>query len=105
MTEKKLGASWQVFRFTLRDTAGEYAKAHLARVSAFPLEPTDPERLAPVVYAILAELDRSSVEEEASPVLRAIKRAFRPSREEKYRKRLKKTFDAYTRVWRARAAS
>lgn len=105
MPEKKLGASWQVFRLTLRDTAGEYARAHLARVSAFPLEPTDPERLAPVVDSILAELDRSSVEEEASPVLRAIKKTFWPSREEKYRKRLKKAFDAYARVWKARAAS
>ncbi|HYN42247.1 MAG TPA: hypothetical protein VE129_10750 [Thermoanaerobaculia bacterium] len=105
MTEKRLGASWQVFRFTLRDTAGEYAKAHMSRVAALPLEPTDPERLVPVVDAILAELDRSSVEEEASPVLRAIKKAFRPSREEKYRKRLKKAFDAYARAWKARAAS
>ena len=105
MTEKKLGASWQVFRLTLRDTAGEYAKAHVHRISSFPLEPTDPERLAPIVDAILAELDRSSVEEEASPVLRAIKKAFWPSREEKYRKRLKKAFDAYARAWQARAAS
>jgi len=105
MTEKKLGATWQVFRLTLRDTAGEYARAHLARVSAFPLEPTDPERLAPVVDAILAKLDRSSVAEEASPVLRAIKKTFRPSREEKYRKRLKKAFDAYASAWKARAAS
>lgn len=105
MTEKKLGASWQVFRFTLRDTAGEYAKAHLARVSSLPLEPTDPERLAPVVDAILAELDRSSVAEEASPVLRAIKKTFKPSREEQYRKRLKKAFDAYVGAWKARAAS
>lgn len=105
MKEKKLGATWQVFRLTLRDTAGEYARAHLARVSAFPLEPTDPERLAPVVDAILAELDRSSVAEEASPVLRAIKKAFRPSREEKYRKRLKRAFDAYAGAWKARAAS
>jgi hypothetical protein len=105
MTEKRLGASWQVFRFTLRDTAGEYAKAHLARVSAFPLEPTDPERLAPVVDAILAELDRSSVAEQASPVLRGIRKAFWPTREEKYRKRLRKAFDAYARVWRARAGS
>jgi hypothetical protein len=105
MTEKKLGASWQVFRLTLRDTAGEYAKAHLARVSSFPLEPTDPERLAPVVDAILAELDRSSAAEEASPVLRAIKKAFRPSREEKSRKRLKSAFDAYVTAWRARDAS
>ena len=105
MTEKKLGATWQVFRLTLRDTAGEYARAHLARVSAFPLEATEPERLAPVVDAILAELDRSSVAEEASPVLRAFKKAFRPSREEKSRKRLKKAFDAYASAWKARAAS
>ncbi len=105
MTEMKVRASWQVFRLTLRDTAGEYAKAHQARISAFPLEPTDPERLAPVVDAILAELDRSSVAEEASPVLRAIKKTFKPSREEKYRKRLKKAFDAYASAWKARAAS
>lgn len=105
MTEKKLGATWQVFRLTLRDTAGEYARAHLARVSAFPLEPTEPERLAPVVDAILAELDRSSVADEASPVLRAINRTFRPSREEKYRKRLKKAFDAYASAWKAKAGS
>ncbi|MBK6406193.1 MAG: hypothetical protein IPN03_23180 [Holophagales bacterium] len=105
MTEKALGATWQVFRLTLRDTAGEYARAHLARVSAFPLEPTAPERLAPVVDAILAELDRSCAAEEASPVLRVIKRTFRPSREEQYRKRLKKAFDAYSGAWRARAAS
>lgn len=105
MKEKELGASWQVFRLTLRDTAGEYARAHLARVSSFPLEPTDPERLVPVVDAILAELDRSSVAKEASPVLRAIKRAFRPSREDKSRKRLKKAFDAYAGAWRAKAAS
>ena len=105
MTEKKLGASWQVFRFTLRDTAGEYAKAHVPRVAALPLEPTDPERLAPVIHAILSELDRSSIAEQASPVLRVISKTFWPSREEKYRKRLKKAFDAYAKVWRARAAT
>ena len=55
--------------------------------------------------AILAELDRSCAAEEASPVLRVIKRTFRPSREEQYRKRLKKAFDAYSGAWRARAAS
>lgn len=104
MTEKRLGASWQVFRFTLRDTAAEYAKVHMGRIAALPLEPTDPERLAPVVDAILAELDRSSVSEEASPVLRTIKRTFWPSREEKYRKRLKKAFDDYHGVWKVRAA-
>ena len=105
MTEKGLRASWQVFRLTLRDTAAEYAKAHVQRISSFPLEPVDPESVAPAVDAILAELDRSSVVEEASPVLRAIKKAFSPSREEKYRKRLKKAFDAYASAWRARAAS
>ncbi len=105
MTEMNLGANWQLFRFTLRDTAAEYAKAHVPRIAGLPLEPTDPERLAPVVEAVLAELDRSSVAEEASPVLRALKRTFRPSREEKYRKRLKKAFESYAGAWKARAAS
>ncbi len=84
---------------------GSTRRLTCARVSSFPLEPTDPERLAPVVDAILAELDRSSVAEEASPVLRAIKKTFQPSREEQYRKRLKKAFDAYVGAWKARAAS
>ena len=105
MTEKGLGATWQVFRFTLRGTASEYAKAHLPRIATLPLEPADPERLAPIVNAVLAELDRSSVADEASPVLRSLKKVFRPSPEERDRRRLKKAFDAYARAWRARAAT
>jgi len=99
-----LGATWQVFRFTLRDTAAEHARGHLPRIAALPLEPTEPDRLEPVVRAVLAALDRDSTAEEASPVLRAVKKAFRPSAEERDRKRLKKAFDAYARVWRSRAA-
>ena len=102
MTEKGLGASWQVFRFTLRDTAAEHAKGHVQRIGSLPLEPTDPERLAPIVGAVLAALDRDSTADEASPVLRAVKKAFRPSQGERDRRRLKKAFDAYAREWRAR---
>lgn len=105
MTEKGLGSSWQVFRFTLRDTAAEYAKAHAPRIASLPLEPTDPERLAPIVRAVLGELDRDSAADEASPVLRMVKRAFMPSREERDRRRLKKTFDAYAKAWRAQGGS
>ena len=104
MTDSALGATWQVFRFTLRDTAAEFARAHLARISSLPLEPTDPERLEPVVHGVLAELERSSDADEASPVLRAVKKAFRPSLEERYRRRLKKAFEAYVRAWGARNA-
>lgn len=101
MTEKGLGATWQVFRFTLRDTAAEWAKGHSARVGSLPLEPTDPERLAPMVRAVLAELDRDSTADEASPVLRAVRKAFKPSQEEKDRRRLKTSFDAYVKAWQA----
>ena len=103
--DKALGATWQVFRLTLRDAASEYARAHVARISSLPLEPTDPERLAPVVQAVLSELQRDSVAEEASPVLRAVKKAFRPSPEERDGRRLKKAFDAYARAWKARSES
>ena len=99
MSDKSLGATWQVFRFTLRDTAAEYAKAHVHRIASFPLEPVDPESVAAAVNAVLAELDRSSVADEASPVLRAIQRVFRPTREQKYRRRLQKAFAGYTRAW------
>lgn len=102
--DKALGASWQVFRLTLRDTAAEYAKAHATRIASLPLEPTDPERLAPVVQSVLSELQRDSVAEEASPVLRAVKKVFRPSAEERDERRLKKAFDAYVRAWRVRDA-
>ena len=105
MTEKGLGSSWQVFRLTLRDTASEYARAHAPRVASLPLEPTDPERLAPVVRAVLGELDRDLAADEASPVLRLVKRTFTPSREERDRRRLKKTFDAYVKAWRAQGGS
>ncbi|MBK8594788.1 MAG: hypothetical protein IPP07_31605 [Holophagales bacterium] len=105
MADKSLGAAWQVFRFTLRDTAAEYAKAHMTRIASLPLEPTDPDRVAPFVSAVLAELDRSSVADEASPVLRAMQKTFRPTREQKYRRRLAKAFDAYGSAWRARPAS
>ncbi len=101
-TETSLGATWQVFRFTLRDTAAEYARAHVQRISSLPLEPTDPERLIPIVRAVLEELERTSDADEASPVLRAVRKAFRPSNEEKYRRRLKKAFEAYARAWQAR---
>lgn len=104
MTDKQLDASWQVFRFLLRDTAAEFARAHVARISSFPLEPTDPERLEPVVDAVLSELDRDSEAKEASPVVRAVRKAFAPSPEERDRKKLKKAFDAYSRAWRARRA-
>jgi len=103
--EKALGASWQVFRLTLRDVAAEYARAHAARIASLPLEPTDPERLAPVVHAVLSELQRDSVAEEASPVLRAVKKTFRPSAEERDERRLKRAFDAYARAWQARGGS
>jgi hypothetical protein len=103
LADSELRKSWQVFRFTLRDTAGEYAKAHLARIASLPLEPTDPERLAPVVHAVLAELDRDAAADEASPVLRAVRRTFRPSPEERERRRLKRSFDAFTRAWQAQA--
>jgi hypothetical protein len=105
LTEKGLGATWQVFRLTLRGTASEYAKGHVPRVSTLPLEPADPEWLAPIVNAVLAELDRSSVADEASPVLRSIKQAFRPSPEQRERRRLKRAFDAYARAWQARSAT
>jgi hypothetical protein len=105
LTDKGLGATWQVFRFRLRDTASEYAHAHVPRISTLPLEPADPERLAPIVNAVLAELDRSSVADEASPVLRSLKKALRPSPEERDRRRLRKAFDVYTRAWQARAAT
>lgn len=101
MTETGLGASWQVFRFTLRDTAAEYAKAHVQRIATLPLEPTDPERIAPVVDAVFAELERDAVVEEASPVLRAVRRVFRPSGEERDRRRLRKAWEAYARAWRS----
>ena len=105
MSDKSLGATWQVFRFTLRDTAAEYAKAHVHRIASLPLEPVGPERLATVVNGVLAELDRDSVAEVASPVLRSIQKVFRPTREQKYRRRLKKAFDAYTKAWQAKSAS
>ena len=102
MTDKALDAAWQVFRFTLRDTVAEYARAHAPRIATVPLEPTDPERLETIVHGVLAELERTSDADEASPVLRAARRAFRPTNEEKYRRRLKKAFDAYVRAWQAR---
>ena len=105
LADKNLGATWQVFRFTLRDTASEYAKAHVHRIASFPLEPVEPGHVAAVVNAVLAELDRSSAADEASPVLRAIQKIFRPTREQKYRRRLQKAFNAYARAWKARAAS
>lgn len=104
MVDKSLGATWQVFRFTLRDTVAEYAKAHASRMSSFPLEPVEPSNVAPVVNAVLAELDRSSAADEESPVLRAVQRTFRPTREQKYRRRLQKAFDAYGKTWRVRAS-
>lgn len=104
MTEKGLAATWQVFRFTLRGTVSEHAKAHAPRVATLPLEPTDPDRLAPIVDAVLAELDRKSMADEASPVLRALRRVFRPSADERARRKLTKAFDAYARAWRARPA-
>jgi hypothetical protein len=82
-----------------------YAKAHLPRIRQLPLEPTDPEQLEPIVRAVLAELDRDSVAEQASPVLRAVQKAFKPSDEERDRRKLKKAFDAYLRAWRARPTS
>ena len=60
--------------------------------------------MAPVVNAVLAELDRSSVADVASPVLRSIQMVFRPTREQKHRRQLKKAFDAYTKAWQARSA-
>jgi hypothetical protein len=105
LADKTLGATWQVFRFTLRDTASEYAKAHVHRIASFPLEPVEPGNVAAVVNAVLAELDRSSAADEASPVLRSIQKLFRPTREQKYRRRLQKAFGAYTRAWKVRAVS
>lgn len=105
MTDKGLDATWQVFRFKLRSTVSEHAKAHAPRIATLPLEPTDPERLAPIVDAVLSELDRRSVADEASPVLRSLRKVFRPSREERDGRRLKKAFDAYARAWRARGAT
>lgn len=105
MTDKGLDATWQVFRFKLRSTVSEHAKAHAPRIATLPLEPADPEWLAPIVDAVLAELDRRSVADEASPILRSLKNAFRPSPEQKERRRLKKAFDAYARAWQARSAT
>jgi hypothetical protein len=105
LADKALDSAWQVFRLTLRYDAGMYAKALLPRIRQLPLEPTDPEQLEPLVRAVLAELDRNSVAEQASPVLRAVQKAFKPSEEERDRRKLKKAFDAYLKAWRARAAS
>ncbi len=86
-------------------TAADYARSQGSRVTALPLEPTDPERLAPLVGAVLGELERRVVASEASPVLRAVRNAFRPIPEEKTRRRLKRAFLAYAKAWRAKPAA
>jgi len=103
MTDRDLQAAWQVFRLALRYDAGVYAKEYLPRVGSLPLEPTDPERLEPLVRGVLAALDGDAVAEEASPVLRAFRQTFRPTVEQKDRRKLAKAFEAYARAWRARA--
>ncbi len=103
--ERRIGATWEVFRLTLRMTAAEFARSHGSRVAVLPLEPTDPERLAPLVGAVLGELERQVTASEASPVLRAIRSAFRPIPEEKSRRRLKKAFLAYAKAWKAKPAA
>ena len=103
--ERKVAATWEVFRLTLRMTAAEFARSHGSRVAVLPLEPTDPERLAPVVGAVLGELERQVVASEASPVLRAVRNAFWPIPEEKSRRRLKRAFLAYAKAWRAKPAA
>ncbi len=105
MTDKRLGSTWQVFRLTLRYTAATNTKDLMHRIQQLPLEPTDPERLAPLVHAVFSEIDRDSEAEEKSPVLRAVQKAFRPTEGQKDRRKLKKSFDAYVKAWQAKGGT
>lgn len=101
MTSKQLKDAWVLLRLNLRDIARDYVSNHQKAVDALPPEPTDPERIAPMVKAIASELDRLAGGSEKSPVLRNIKKVFIPNDYEKSRRRIVKSFDVYLKAWAA----
>lgn len=105
MSRKELDAAWRVFRLTLRDTALQFSKSYASRVNSIPLEAVDPERVAPLVHGVVGELDQMSTAGEASPVLRALKRALKPTEAERSRKRLATAFEQYAKAWNAQTGA
>ena len=105
MSKKELDSAWQVLRFALRTAALEYAERHLPRVSALSGQPVDPEQVSQLATQIEAELEKISREGQASPVLRALQKTFKPNRAEKERRRLEKAFNVYLQAWNSEKKS
>ncbi len=101
MGSKKLNDSWKDLRLTMRHAALDHVERHVPRVNALPPEPVDPERVVTLVKQIVEDLAEHSAEGEESPVLRLVKKVFRPNASEKSRKRLVKSFDHYLATWGA----
>jgi hypothetical protein len=101
MTSKQLNDAWVLLRLNLRDISRDYVSNHKKAVEGLPLEPTDPERIAPMVKSMASELDRMAGGSEKSPVLRKIKKAFLPNDYEKSRRRIVKSFNVYLKAWAA----
>ncbi|MEO6324407.1 MAG: hypothetical protein ABIT01_16705 [Thermoanaerobaculia bacterium] len=101
MSKKELNSAWQVLRLALRTAALEHSERLLPRVSALSGQPVDPEQVSQLATQMEAELQKLSGEGEASPVVRALRRVFKPNRAEKERRRLQKAFNDYLTAWRA----
>lgn len=99
MSKRPVEAAWQVLRLALRTATIEFAERHVPRVSALSGQPVDPETVSQLAAQIEAELERISAEGQASPVLRAFQRTFRPNRAEKERRRIQKAFNDYLVAW------
>lgn len=105
MSKKELDSAWKLLRLALRTAAMEHAERHLPRVSALSGQPVDPQQVAQLATQIEAELEKLSGEGEASPVVRAVRRAFRPNRAERERRRLRKAFNDYLSAWNSETKS
>ena len=105
VSKKELDSAWQVLRLALRTATLEYAERHLPRVSALSGQPVDPEQVAKLASQIESELEKISGQGQASPVLRALQKTFRPNRAEKERRRLEKAFNTYLEAWNSQKKS
>lgn len=102
---KKLNDAWKDLRLNLRHAVLDHLPRHSGRLTGLSLEPPDPERIATFVKQVASDLEELAAGGEESPVLRLVKKVFKPNPVEKTRRRLVQAFDHYLATHNAESSS
>ncbi len=100
-SRKELQSAWVLLRLGMREAAAAYRSPVAPRISALPAVPPDPASVEPIARHLIEELAREAGKGEASPIIRLLKRTFRPNEAEKTRRNVEKTFNDYVKLWQA----